>query len=110
MISIPIKRNESVLIDRLFGGFSMDVVAQCGFGLQVKSQDNKDDLFVKNAIKAFESFGVLNPALMLASELNERLNYTIINKGLYIVYWAFAVSTLYEFSLCKGKECDGLQL
>ncbi|XP_038067043.1 cytochrome P450 3A29-like [Patiria miniata] len=33
----------------LFGGFTMDVIACCAFGLSVNSQQDKDNPFVKNA-------------------------------------------------------------
>ncbi|XP_030845798.1 cytochrome P450 3A29-like, partial [Strongylocentrotus purpuratus] len=48
----------------LFGGFTMDAIAKCGFGLKVDSQQNKDDPFVKNAKKAFD-FSFFNPAFMI---------------------------------------------
>ncbi|XP_022082383.1 cytochrome P450 3A24-like [Acanthaster planci] len=50
----------------LFGGFTMDAIAKCGFGLKVDSQQNKDDPFVQNAKKAFE-FSLFNPAFMIVS-------------------------------------------
>ncbi|XP_069131896.1 cytochrome P450 3A7-like [Argopecten irradians] len=34
---------------RLFGGFTMDVISSTAFGIQVDSQNNPDDLFVKHA-------------------------------------------------------------
>ena len=43
----------------------MDVIAKCGFGLEVDSQQNKDDPFVKNAKKAAE-FTFFKPAVMIA--------------------------------------------
>ena len=51
---------------RLYGAFTMDTVAWCGFGLKVDSQRNKDDEFVLTAQKAFSSKG--QGILFLASE------------------------------------------
>ncbi|XP_022106691.1 cytochrome P450 3A19-like isoform X2 [Acanthaster planci] len=38
---------------RLYGGFTMDSIAWCGFGLKVDSQKNKNDEFVVNARRVF---------------------------------------------------------
>ncbi|XP_022082457.1 uncharacterized protein LOC110974856 [Acanthaster planci] len=48
----------------VFGAFTMDVVASCGFGVKVDSQQNKDDPFVKYAKKAF-AFTRMNPFVLL---------------------------------------------
>ncbi|XP_038067034.1 cytochrome P450 3A6-like [Patiria miniata] len=50
----------------LFGAFTMDAIARCGFGLKVDSQQNKDDPFVKNAKNAFD-FSLFNPAFLIVS-------------------------------------------
>ncbi|KAL3842945.1 hypothetical protein ACJMK2_020918 [Sinanodonta woodiana] len=42
----------SVDMKELFGAFTMDAICSTGFGLQVESQSNPDDPFVKNAKKA----------------------------------------------------------
>lgn len=51
---------------KLFGCFTMDAIAKCGFGLDVDSQRNQDDPFVQNAKKAFD-FKLFNPAFMIVS-------------------------------------------
>ncbi|XP_071793761.1 cytochrome P450 3A24-like [Asterias amurensis] len=57
---------KSVDCRRIFGGFSMDASARCGFGLEVDSQKNKDDPFVKHAKKGVQ-FSFFKPALILAA-------------------------------------------
>ena len=37
----------------LFSGYTMDVIASTGFGIQVDSQENPDSPLVKNARKVF---------------------------------------------------------
>ncbi|XP_038067044.1 cytochrome P450 3A24-like [Patiria miniata] len=51
LTSISNARSEGKAIDcrALFGGFTMDVIACCAFGLSVNSQQDKDDPFVQNA-------------------------------------------------------------
>ncbi|XP_071499877.1 cytochrome P450 3A6-like [Diadema antillarum] len=49
----------------LYGGFAMDVVGSCAFGMRVNSLVNKDDPFITNAKKAF-SFSITNPILLLS--------------------------------------------
>ncbi|XP_071785224.1 cytochrome P450 3A24-like [Asterias amurensis] len=51
---------------KMYGAFTMDAIARCGFGLNVDSQHNQDDPFVKHAKKAFD-FSLFNPAFMIAS-------------------------------------------
>ncbi|XP_033752022.1 cytochrome P450 3A29-like [Pecten maximus] len=41
-------------INRLFGGFTMDVISSTAFGIHVESQTNPDDLFVKHAKRMFD--------------------------------------------------------
>ncbi len=53
---------------RLYGAFTMDVIARCGFGLKLDSQKNKDDPFVKNAKKLF-NFSTTSPIAILAGKL-----------------------------------------
>ncbi|XP_071504349.1 cytochrome P450 3A13-like [Diadema antillarum] len=48
-----------------FGGFTMDGIARCAFGLEVNSQKNPDDPFVKNA-KEFTNFSVFSPVFLLS--------------------------------------------
>ncbi|XP_038066485.1 cytochrome P450 3A24-like [Patiria miniata] len=48
------------------GAYTMDVIAKCGFGLEVDSQGSKDDPFVKNAKKFFE-FSRLSPKVLILS-------------------------------------------
>ncbi|XP_038069744.1 cytochrome P450 3A24-like [Patiria miniata] len=48
----------------VFGGFTMDVIAKCGFGLEVDSQGNKDDPFVKNAMRLL-NFNRFNPLFLI---------------------------------------------
>ncbi|KAJ8019995.1 Cytochrome P450 3A11 [Holothuria leucospilota] len=61
------KRNTetSIQCKDLFGGYSMDVVASTFFGLEVDSQKNPDDPFVKYAKSAFD-IGLWNVKLLLA--------------------------------------------
>ncbi len=56
----------SILNCRMYGGFSMDAIARCGFGLEVDSQKNKDDPFIKHAKMAF-NFSFFKPSLLLAA-------------------------------------------
>ena len=46
----------------------MDVVASTGFGLQIDSQTNKDDPFVKYAKMAFD-ITIFSPIILLISTL-----------------------------------------
>ncbi|XP_060066276.1 cytochrome P450 3A8-like [Ylistrum balloti] len=46
--------NGQVEMRRLFAGFTMDVISSTAFGIQVDSQGNPDDLFVKHAKKMFD--------------------------------------------------------
>ena len=43
-----------VLIHSYTGGYTMDVIASTSFSLDIDSQKNKDDPFVKNAGKLLE--------------------------------------------------------
>ena len=52
----------------LYGAFTMDVIARCGFGLKLDSQKNKDDPFVKNAKKLF-NFSTTDPVTILTGKL-----------------------------------------
>ena len=54
-----------IQIDRTFEAFTMDGIAKCAFGLQVDSQNNPDDPFVKNA-KTFTANQLLDPILLLS--------------------------------------------
>ncbi|XP_038065745.1 cytochrome P450 3A24-like isoform X2 [Patiria miniata] len=69
----------------LFGGYTLDVIARCGFGLQVNVQD-KDDPFVNNAKKVFD-FGNANPGVALAMvfpplvPLLKWMNVTIVDQS-----------------------------
>nr|XP_054763220.1 cytochrome P450 3A6-like [Lytechinus pictus] len=48
-----------------FGAYIMDTIALCAFGLNVDSQKNKDDPFVRNAKKFFSSLDFTSPALII---------------------------------------------
>ena len=43
----------SFVFPSLFSGYTMDVIASTGFGIQVDSQENPDSPLVKNARKVF---------------------------------------------------------
>ncbi|KAL3842944.1 hypothetical protein ACJMK2_020917 [Sinanodonta woodiana] len=58
---------KTVEMRKLFGAFTMDAICSTGFGLQVDSQSNPDDPFVKNATKALENISVGNVKLLLAA-------------------------------------------
>ena len=81
-----------MLIDscRLFGGFTMDAIAKCGFGLQVDSQQNKDDPFVQNAKRALD-LSLYNPAFMIACELVSLNFHPFLGLGFFL---AHAVTTI----------------
>ncbi|XP_022082458.1 uncharacterized protein LOC110974857 [Acanthaster planci] len=51
----------------VFGGFTMDVIASCAFGLNVDSQKNKDDPFVQNAKILLSGRGFNSTWALLAS-------------------------------------------
>ena len=45
----------------------MDVIAKCGFGLDLDSQKNEDDPFVRHARKVF-AVSLSNPAILIGGE------------------------------------------
>ncbi|KAL5022796.1 hypothetical protein ScPMuIL_001951 [Solemya velum] len=49
----------------IFGAYTMDIIASTAFGIEVDSQSNPDDQFVKNAREAMD-FSMTNPMLILA--------------------------------------------
>ncbi|KAK3587375.1 hypothetical protein CHS0354_028747 [Potamilus streckersoni] len=65
------KGGKSVEMGELFGAFTMDAICCTGFGLQVESQSNPDDPFVKNAKKAL-NMRLRNVKFLLAGTLNFR--------------------------------------
>ncbi|KAL3842938.1 hypothetical protein ACJMK2_020911, partial [Sinanodonta woodiana] len=65
---------KSVETMELFGAFTMNTICSTGFGLQVDSQSNPDDPFVKNAKKALNiNFG--NVKFLLAAMFPELQTY-----------------------------------
>ncbi|XP_071785223.1 cytochrome P450 3A13-like [Asterias amurensis] len=54
-IEKAVKEGSNINCKDLYGGFTMDTVAWCGFGLKIDSQVTKDHEFVINAKKAFKS-------------------------------------------------------
>ncbi|KAK3587372.1 hypothetical protein CHS0354_028744 [Potamilus streckersoni] len=61
---------KSVEMRELFGAFTMDAICCTGFGLQVESQSNPDDPFIKNAKKAL-NISVGNLKFLLAAMFPE---------------------------------------
>ncbi|KAL3842942.1 hypothetical protein ACJMK2_020915 [Sinanodonta woodiana] len=64
------KGGKSVEMGELFGAFTMDAICCTGFGLQVDSQSNPDDPFIKNAKKAL-NISVGNVKFLLAAMFPE---------------------------------------
>ncbi|KAJ8303849.1 hypothetical protein KUTeg_017432 [Tegillarca granosa] len=64
IISEKSSKGESMEMKRLFGGYTMDVIASTAFGLEVNSLKNPDDPFVNHA-KIFFSGSFTGPFLML---------------------------------------------
>ena len=52
---------------RVFGAYTMDVIASTMFGLDIDSQNGPDNPFVRHAKSAF-NVGLSNPFLILGSE------------------------------------------
>ena len=84
---------------RLFGAYTMDAIAKCGFGLDVDSQQNKDDPFVRNAKKAFD-FGLFKPAFILVGELMP----CFVSLQLIAVY--FILDFLWTLTLLPLTRCS----
>lgn len=51
----------------------MDIIASTAFGIEVDSQSNPDDQFVKNAREAMD-FSMTSPMLILACKFPYRLS------------------------------------
>ncbi|KAK3103961.1 hypothetical protein FSP39_023273 [Pinctada imbricata] len=61
-------KSESVLdMKRFYGGFTMDVIASTAFGIDVSSNKNQDDPFVKNAAD-FLNMSFSSPAILMMSK------------------------------------------
>ncbi|KAJ8310879.1 hypothetical protein KUTeg_012744 [Tegillarca granosa] len=59
---LKIKESENQDLKRVFGGYTMDVIASTAFGIQVDSQSNPNDSFVINASKLFNfDFAIFFP-------------------------------------------------
>ncbi|XP_033625952.1 cytochrome P450 3A13-like [Asterias rubens] len=54
-IDMAVKEGSNINCKDLYGGFTMDTVAWCGFGLKIDTQVTKDHEFVINAKKAFKA-------------------------------------------------------
>lgn len=52
---IKSKSGEQVDINALFGGYTMDVIASTSFGIEVDSQNDPNNPFVKNAMKTIRT-------------------------------------------------------
>ncbi|KAJ8310123.1 hypothetical protein KUTeg_011988 [Tegillarca granosa] len=61
------EKEEVVSVKEFYGAFTMDVIASTAFGLQVDSQNNPDDSFIKHARAIFSRSSIMfRPALFLA--------------------------------------------
>ena len=58
---------------RYLGAYTLDVIANTGFGLRVNSQKDKNNPFVKQARKAFD-FGTVNPLFILSGKILDGLS------------------------------------
>eukprot|EP00057_Strongylocentrotus_purpuratus_P011651 XP_011666125.1 PREDICTED: cytochrome P450 3A24 [Strongylocentrotus purpuratus] len=59
------KQGEDINVNSVFEAFTMDGIAKCAFGLQVDSQNNPDDPFVKHAKRIMDGT-VESPVAMIA--------------------------------------------
>uniref|UniRef100_UPI0035900510 cytochrome P450 3A24-like isoform X1 n=1 Tax=Myxine glutinosa TaxID=7769 RepID=UPI0035900510 len=58
------RESQSLDIKRVFGSYSMDVIASAAFSTQVDSLNNENDPFIKNINKLMK-FSLLNPLILL---------------------------------------------
>ncbi|XP_022108638.1 cytochrome P450 3A9-like isoform X2 [Acanthaster planci] len=101
----------------VFGGYTMDVIARCGFGLRADSYD-KDDPFVRNGSKMFdfkvESLVSLLLVIfpVLATPLTKLTKYSLIDQSAvdFFVDVTKEVVNLRRRGERESKNIDVLQL
>lgn len=77
----------SVDVKENFGFFTMDAIAATAFGLDVDSQNTRDDFFVKHAAKIFEPPSALNRICILFSETFPLFSPLMYALGLRSSFW-----------------------
>ncbi len=70
------EEGKSIQCKDIYGGFLIDGIGSCAFGLSMNSQENDDDVFLKNAKDIFTmKFNLAIIVLIFASFLAPILNY-----------------------------------
>ncbi|XP_069134019.1 cytochrome P450 3A11-like isoform X2 [Argopecten irradians] len=81
--SIKIREDRQVEMKGLFGGFTMDVISSTAFGVNIDSQGNPDDPFIKHAKRMFDF--TINGLWTLLVMLFPPLSCVLVQFGIYAI-------------------------